>query len=784
MDHKITITVIGKDRASGAFRNVGGALSNMGQIAGGILGANLFMRIAGSLQGIVTKSVMATGAMQQMQVGMEGLIAREIMQADAARVAADETGLLNRQYENIGDALPAAETAAAGLMDELARIAIFSPYQVETIQNTFRTAMAFGYSTDQAKDYTTALLNVAAGTGANNEMMGRMAYNLAQVRMQGRVTAVDIRQLSMAGFDLVGVLRYMGDELGVQIDNHEDFNKAIDKGLINWDQFTELFAKYADDNFGGASERMSRTLTGLSSTFADVFTLTMPQILGDSVEMFTEFANGILDAFLDVRESPLMDVVAQRVTDATSAIIDGLQPFADAIGRFFQALGAGYSPAQAFEKAILVAFSGNARKNVFDLIDGIRGLVDSFFRLRDAAAPFVTKIADFISEFVSFKDVLIALGVIVGVFLVNAFLGLVASMAPLFVLIGVIALLRNAWENNWFGIRDTLTQVWYETILPAIEQLKAWLQVNLPIAIQALSDYWNNVLYPAMLAFWEWVQTYVFPVIGLLIDWFSVVIPDAIAVLSDIWTNILLPAIQTVWEWISTVLFPLFVTLLEWLSVNLPEAVAWLQEVWAMLVDFYNESLGPLLEALAELLSVTLALALEILAGLWQNVLLPALTEVWAYLSENLIPIFENIAEWLGEKLGIEIGKGVSFLETLQSTFDKVGQAISTVIGYIKDMVERLQNATLPDWLVGHSPSPFENTLAGIAEGLDLIAKKSLPAFDANVSGGFGAGANMPRLGAAAPITVNVNVDSMSTDVDISNVAYRVAEEISRRQRT
>ena len=353
MDHTINIIVKGDDRASGPLRGIGGALSNMSQIAGGILGANLFMRLASGIQGIITKSIGATGAMQQMQVGMEGLIAREIAAGETTRelaetqvslstaeklrlqqlqgtyqslngTLADVTAKYNSvaaakgenstralelklEMENLQqqigstaadlsyledasdgvvtkwvettegarelkDVMPEAQKRAAALMDELARIAIFSPYQVETIQNTFRTAMAFGYSTDQAKDYTQALLNVAAGTGANNEMMGRMAYNLAQVRMQGRVTSVDIRQLSMAGFDLVGVLRYMGDELGIQIENHEDFNKALASGAINWDQFTELFAKYADENFGGAAERMSRTLTGLQSTFADVFT--------------------------------------------------------------------------------------------------------------------------------------------------------------------------------------------------------------------------------------------------------------------------------------------------------------------------------------------------------------------------------------------------------------------------------------------------------------------------------------------------------------------------------
>jgi phage-related protein len=318
--------------------------------------------------------------------------------------------------------------------------------------------------------------------------------------------------------------------------------------------------------------------------------------------------------------------------------------------------------------------------------------------------------------------------------------------------------------------------------LPAIQQLVAWLQEYIPIAIQWLSDYWNNVLYPALLNFWAWVQTYVFPIIELWWEWLQNFIPAAIQFLSNLWSNVLWPALQAVWTWISTVLFPLFVQFYEWLFTTIPEAVSFLQEVWTILVDFWETSLKPLLEALGELLSVTLALAVEALAGLWENVLLPALTAIWEFIQDNLGPIFEKIADYLSTTFGEKLGTAEGFLETLKDVFGELGTKISGVVDWVKDLADRLSKLKLPAFLQRKSPSPFEQTLDGVAQGLRDINRQALPDFGSNLDS-----LRAPNLAgatpAAAPITVNVNVDRVGSDMDLNNIAYRVAEEISRRQR-
>lgn len=280
---------------------IGGSLRSIGTIAGGILTSQVFMAIANQIGNMSRAAFDAVSQFQSMQMMLTNLQARELIRSG--------------DFEDMNAALRAAAPLAEATMNQLARIATLSPYQLENVSNTYKMAMAFGFSAKESTVFTDALLNMAAGVGANGEMLDRMAYNLAQVRMQGKVTAMDIRQLAMAGFDLVDVLKYVGKQMDVNIQTHEDFNRAIATGQITWEDFTKYFAEYADKNFGGASERMSRTLEGLKSTFKDVFMLTMPKILGPAADIITGYLNDILNKFMAFANSGALEQIGQKLAD-------------------------------------------------------------------------------------------------------------------------------------------------------------------------------------------------------------------------------------------------------------------------------------------------------------------------------------------------------------------------------------------------------------------------------------------------------------------------------------
>jgi len=327
--YKIEILVEGKDNASGMLGGVGGALQRMGEIAGGILGAQLFMKLADGIMSMASNAISATANMQALQVGLEGLLAREISNTGGF----DKLG---NKIVTVSAAMPIAQEKAKALMEELSKIAVLSPYQVSDVQNTFKMAMAFGYTAEEAKKFTAAILDVAAGVGADNSMLDRMAYNFAQIRLVGKVTQMDVRQLAMAGFDLNSVLKYTGKQFGVTVNEIGDFNDAIASGKITWAGFANSFQKYAKENFGGAADRMSRTLVGLKSTFADVFTLTMPKLLGPAAEVFTGFANEVLNGFLSIRDSGVLEAAGAKLGDWAKKAVADVKKFGQDAGKVLQ----------------------------------------------------------------------------------------------------------------------------------------------------------------------------------------------------------------------------------------------------------------------------------------------------------------------------------------------------------------------------------------------------------------------------------------------------------------
>lgn len=745
-DYKIRIIVEGEDRASGPLGRVSSALGSMGTVAGGILGAQALMGLARSLIGVGSAAIGATANLQAMEIGMASLAAKEIATTENTRRLAEaaEQGLdaSSVALMKISEALPEAEAKASVMMEELAKIAIVSPYQLQVVQGSYQMAQAFGYTGEEAMKFTKALLNVGAGVGADNERLSRMAYNLAQIRMVGKVTAVDFRQLAMAGFDLGSVLQYIGRETGVAIKDYQDFNAALAKGQITWEQFTDLFMKYADENFGGAAERMSRTLKGLASTFQDLMILTFPKILGPAAETFTGFANQVLDAFLIIRDSGILEDMAVGIDNWMKGITATLRPFVDNVKNLIQAIAdAGLNSSKAHEA--LGKLIGE--KNLAAL-----GRMQQIFQdVVNAVRPFVQMVAEFIAKNVKISDALTAIGLIVAATVIPALISAAAAFLPFLALIGLIALVRNAWQNNWFGIRDTLTEAWNTSILPALQQLWAWLQVNIPLALQTLSTYWQTVLLPALQAAWAWISTNIIPLLLQLWTWLQINLPLAVQALSAFWTNTLLPAIQAVGTWITGTLIPAISNLWSWLSTTIPAAIQTLSDYWTgtlqpalqVVWSYLDTNIFPLITALNDLLGAVFGKTVEALAGLWQNILYPAFKIVADFIKANVTPTVDKLNTGIGTKLMPVLRTLASFLSfTLKAAFAGITSAIQTVISWLSTLATKIANIKLPGWLTPGSPTPFEIGLNGIASALKDVNRAFDGPFSFSLVAGGGTG--------------------------------------------
>jgi hypothetical protein len=97
------------------------------------------------------------------------------------------------------------------------------------------------------------------------------------------------------------------------------------------------------------------------------------------------------------------------------------------------------------------------------------------------------------------------------------------------------------------------------------------------------------------------------------------------------------------------------------------------------------------------------------MAGIWTNLLLPALQTVWSFISSSLAPIFESLGE-----------SGFSLADMLQN-----------VTTFLDNLADKLNTLQLPEWLTPGSPTPFEVGLQGIANTLLGPVSEGLASFAA-----------------------------------------------------
>jgi hypothetical protein len=173
--------------------------------------------------------------------------------------------------------------------------------------------------------------------------------------------------------------------------------------------------------------------------------------------------------------------------------------------------------------------------------------------------------------------------------------------------------------------------------------------------------------------------------------------------------------VATVWAFIK----PFFENLKSILGVVIPLAIQGFQLWWGQLVAnfqagwaFISTYILPLFQAVANVISAVLGLAIKVVAGYIQNVLMPPFKAMGEWISKHIMPAVEKLASWLASKL--------------KPAFDGIGSAIAKVIGFLTSLAGKINSVKLPDWLTPGSPTPFELGLLGIARALDQVERSNL----------------------------------------------------------
>jgi len=374
-DRKILIIVEGRDNASGALHGVGGALSNIGQIAAGILAAGVFQRLADGIINLGSQGLDAIANYERLGMTLQTLAARELL----------NTG----QTADMGTALDMASLKGKELLGWVEKLAIKSPFTSAGVADAFRTAMAYGFTVDQSKRLTQAMIDFAAGSGASEDSMGRIALALGQIQAKGKLSGQEVLQLVNAGLPVTQILAKAFHKTTAEIMEMQK------DGLLPAKDVIEAITQSLEHDFAGAAERQSTSWAGLMGTFKDLKQIGLREFFGGIAQaaqpfmiQLSEWIQG--DGIVKLREwGTGLGNIAAKFFNVAEAVLDAglfsteffealganewFTVFEDGsshLGNFFEMLGMGEEKAQSLAAFLINGVGGG--------IEWVKGVIDLF----------------------------------------------------------------------------------------------------------------------------------------------------------------------------------------------------------------------------------------------------------------------------------------------------------------------------------------------------------------------------------------------------------------------
>ena len=262
--------------------------------------------------------------------------------------------------------------------------------------------------------------------------------------------------------------------------------------------------------------------------------------------------------------SPLIALVGEKLFGALDKIMPVVEAVLGALGGLIEVILSGADPVES----VAMMFEGLGEdlgwsdEQVVSLMDSWYSFVEAMTEVITQVQLGIEKFIEFaepivaaIAEFVSLQDILIALGIVLAAVIIPIIASLIASMLPIILTIGaiiaIVALVRNAWENNWGGIREK-TEVVVNAIRTVIETVMNWVKT-----------FWaenGEQIKAFAIATWEQIKTN----ITTAIENIRLTIETVVTWIQEFWAThgeTIKESINTTWEFIKTIFtgFTLFV---------------------------------------------------------------------------------------------------------------------------------------------------------------------------------------------------------------------------------
>lgn len=737
-----SIGVLTRSMTSSPVNTFSSAITNLGAAFGRIvttaLGIGLYQITSAALSLIPTIEKLTLDYSLQATT-LQGLIAYQAANADSQLD-------MNQAFK---DAAPLARN----LFLQYQKLAILSPFKTEDIINARVQLQVFGYTNEVLDELVPRITDVGSLFGWNAQKMANAAHAFGLVSEQGHLSGIATREFAFAAIDSLGlVAKYLGITRDAAAKMQHD-------GDISLDLFIKAFMA-GTANAAGASERFAHTLPGLVSSLDDLRQINLREFGLGFAEAFLPTLQSIVDWLNKPEVQEGFHEFGRQVGEATVAFLEWGQTAAAAFGYW----ETGQISLRTFVDVLLPGL-GDALAPILGPLESLTTWIGQNL---PAAMSFLAE------HSTELQGALLGVGALfAGGLGISIVIGLIGSLvSPIGLLIRGAALLGAAWAGNWGDIQGKTAAAW-AVIQPALVQIYNWLATNIPVAVQAASNFWTTTLYPALQVVAGFIMTQVVPAITVAVSWLQTNLPIAMAAVSGFisgtlvptftavagwlgtnipaaanavvgfWNGQLAPALSAVWNLISAIGIPILNTLVSDFQASIGPATTVLSALWTNVLqpalsavwDFISTFLLPVLGALVNVGFAVVQKAAQILAAIITNVVVPALSKVWDWVANKVSAAFKDLEPTIQGVGGVIQWLGDNALKPLTGWFDGIRDSARKLVGWLNDIAEAIRSIDIPDWARGKSPPPLAKWFDSIASSIEYAAVNALPAFQKAFAG-------------------------------------------------
>jgi tape measure domain-containing protein len=222
----------------------------------------------------------------------------------------------------IGDAAKAEQT-----LTQLRELGAKTPFEFPELADAGRKLIAFGEGSDTVAATLARIGDVSAGVQAP---VNEIAELYGKARVQGRLFAEDINQLTGRGIPIIGEL---AKQFGV---SDSEVKKLVESGKVGFPNIERAFISMTSQGgkFSGMMEAQSKTTNGLFSTLKDTINevfLTLGTPINDAIRPLVEQAIALAQKL-----APLAAQAGTKIRDAVQYVIAIFKS-----GQFLNLVGSG-----------------------------------------------------------------------------------------------------------------------------------------------------------------------------------------------------------------------------------------------------------------------------------------------------------------------------------------------------------------------------------------------------------------------------------------------------------